>query len=186
MPDPSVWCCILLFFIGHASFFLCFSLCARIDFRQSPKKKTQKLSALCCVESHPDRLCVSAPAPSPPFDDLLVEPYNFQHFQRTKIRREAQSEAKSSEKKRGGKKTDGYRCGCDMAGRLLIVLIGEDSRAFPESEQFLFFDSQLYERASCCRRHDRRQIAHGLCELAQGVIHPLQALPDSTHVFDWS
>ena len=29
--------------LGHASFFLCFSLCARIDFRQSPKKKkTQK------------------------------------------------------------------------------------------------------------------------------------------------
>ena len=32
--------------LGHASFFLCFSLCARIDFRQSPKKKTQIKCAL--------------------------------------------------------------------------------------------------------------------------------------------
>ena len=32
--------------LGHASFFLCFSLCARIDFRQSPKKKHKKISAL--------------------------------------------------------------------------------------------------------------------------------------------
>ena len=87
-------------------------------------------SPICCVKSH-HRLCVSALIPSPPFDDLLVEPNNFQHFQRTKIRREAQSEAKSSEKERGGKKTDGYQCGCDMAGHPLIVLIGEDSRALP-------------------------------------------------------
>ena len=32
---------------GHASFFLCFSLCALIDFRQSPKKKKKNTKIKC-------------------------------------------------------------------------------------------------------------------------------------------
>ena len=129
---------------------------------------------ICCVESH-DKVCVSAPVPSPPLHDL-VESWKVygsvylgqsvveQHFQRTKICKEAQFSEK-------GEKWKKRLMGVDvMTGLLLIVFIEEDCRALPR-RWTVFLLNKLYEKVVSVVRYDGRQIAHGLCELAWGIVH---------------
>ena len=78
--------------------------------------------------------------------------------------------AQFSEKKEEGKETDG----CGWYDRSSFdSLHWRRKQGLTRRRTVFFSENQLYKKALSVVKYDGRQIAHGLCKLAQGVIHAL-------------
>ena len=155
-------------------FFLCFSLCARIDFRQSAEKK-KKCSFRFSVWN-PNTKCVSAPVSSTvpstqsrtcrstAFQATSGKGYSSNIFSASRFARRCNFQNKKRREKR--LPVDG------MTARLLIVVIGEGSRVLPEGEPFSFrMINYMRKRLASPMAYDWRPRAHNLCELDWGIVH---------------
>ena len=120
-------------------FFLCFSLCARIDFRHSAEKKIV-LFPIFCVESQ-HKVCVSAPAPSTvPSTRSRARRSTAFPVTAGKGSRAIFSASRFAKKSnfQNKKRREKRLPVDDRTAHRLIVVIGEGSRVLPEGEPVSF------------------------------------------------
>ena len=161
-------------------FFLCFSLCARVDFRHSPKKKKTQTALSDLLRGIPPQR-FSCPHRYRRLHSMIYHDiYNpgtyigryttFPWAKRCRATFSAHQDLQRGAVLRKKKERREKRLiGVDrMTGLLLTVLIEEDSGALPRRRTAPFSFNKLYKKALCVVEYDGRQIAHGhshgLCE----------------------
>ena len=111
----------LIIYIRPCKFFSVFLVMRPHWFSPIPEKKKKVRFPICCVESHHE---LSAPVPSPPLDDLLVEPAALPRAKRSRATFSAHQDLQRGADLRKKERREKRQTGVDsMTSLLLIVLI---------------------------------------------------------------